>query len=955
MRNPRYLAAAALVLVVLAAVFYMLMRQPAPEPEALPAETVDAPPAEPESPAPPVVDTKVPDPTVPEEETVETPPQALVIRGTVRDALTDAPIEGAEVYADTDIDEVFRTETDGAGAFELSVEGEWLGDVEDVAVRAEGYSVNRKALASLGEAGPGAELFAAFSLHRGTSIRGTVRDRVRGEGIAGVKIRAVDARASLFDAMWDGKDDAVESDASGAFEIPNLSAGAYRVFTDGQEAGYVPVGSRSRIVNLEDEGSQAHVEFILEKGGVIAGRVVDTQGRPVRDAMVSMMPVNIPIFQDVDSMMLFEYDASVTTDANGAFEILGAGFDYKYRVSVHPEAYAPSASEPVQVTRAQPRAEIRLVVAPGATVSGVAVYEDNTPAAGLELTLNPEMSDLMTGGVGMDSVNTDENGAFTFTHVAAGEYTILPDNFFESFRDDADAIDLLDPFSDQVSVTSDGETPVTGLSVVVQRPTEGTGVITGIVFLASGAPAANVYVDADPIGQRGSEGAMTDSDGRFSIEKLPAPVYELSVDGDSGSVVLNNVPVGSDVTLRLNPPLRVAGQVVDESGQPVPNARVRFESADESFDAGEFMTMFMADSGNTTETDDAGHFTFGNVEPGRYVFKAKSASRGSGASMPVTLAVGRAPANLVIRLEPGSAVSGVVVDGAGRALEGATVSLLETGGPDDAFSRYLPAAMQEKGGTATSDASGSFRMVNVPAGEYALTATRPGMAPARIEGITVEARRDMGNLRIAVTNGGCVEGVVRIGDDLRPGIMVQLSGESGQHMAMCDDSGRYEICAIAPGEYMAMAVDMQRAQAGDMSGASTRTRFVEIVDGTTVTLNIEPPANGVQVSGVISGSLGNMTQVFLRVDGGPTMDDFDMFDPASQVEMMRYMAGQTMARPDGSFDFGYVEPGDYVLEVISIDFSMSDLDDMQNINRTPQIRQEIEIKEGTPIFLELEL
>ena len=68
-------------------------------------------------------------------------------------------------------------------------------------------------------------------------------------------------------------------------------------------------------------------------------------------------------------------------------------------------------------------------------------------------------------------------------------------------------------------------------------------------------------------------------------------------------------------------------------------------------------------------------------------------------------------------------------------------------------------------------------------------------------------------------------------------------------------------------------------------------------------------------------------------------DRLDARDPSAQIEMMRNMAGQVMVGPDGVFDLGGVAPGAYILEV----------------STNPPIQQRIEIVEGQPLSLTLEV
>jgi hypothetical protein len=173
-------------------------------------------------------------------------------------------------------------------------------------------------------------------------------------------------------------------------------------------------------------------------------------------------------------------------------------------------------------------------------------------------------------------------------------------------------------------------------------------------------------------------------------------------------------------------------------------------------------------------------------------------------------------------------------------------------------------------------------------------------------------------------------------------------------MAVTDESGHFEVGTISPGAYMATAVDIARVTSGDIAGATSRPVVVDIVDGETIEMDFSPPLDGVTVGGTLGGELGSITTVSLRIEGGPLPEDVSLTNPGAQIEALRYVAGMAMVGPDGAFDLGGVEPGTYILEAFTMDLDMSNMDAIINGDRTPQIRQTIEIVAGEPVTLDLE-
>ncbi len=155
-------------------------------------------------------------------------------------------------------------------------------------------------------------------------------------------------------------------------------------------------------------------------------------------------------------------------------------------------------------------------------------------------------------------------------------------------------------------------------------------------------------------------------------------------------------------------------QTSEESPQPVRRALVTIAGGD------------LGSRPRSAMTGDDGRFSFGGLPAGRYTLTARKAAwlqseygalRPLGAGTPVALAAAE-KLDLTIRMYRGAAVSGTVRDAAGQPVSGIDVRVMDlrtlTGPPDNS-----PVEL------ATSDDRGTYRIFNLPPGEYLLVALPP--------------------------------------------------------------------------------------------------------------------------------------------------------------------------------------------------------------------------------------
>ncbi len=269
-------------------------------------------------------------------------------------------------------------------------------------------------------------------------------------GGTGTAVRRAQVRAMSMEGRGGG---VTSTDNNGAFEIKDLPAGRYTVTV--MKGGYAQAqfgqrrpGDPGTPIDLADGQTAEKVNFILSRGGVIAGTIVDDGGEPVSGAQVSAM--RYQYMGGTRRLMPGGGEGSSDrTDDRGGFRLFGlAPGDYfvtaNYRgntfmapgmTSTESEAFAPTyfpgtpnVAEATRVTvkagQEVSGASFALIVARMARVRGRALNSRGEPSGGYMAMLAP--ADMFGGGIGMNMSNAmvASDGAFEFANVAPGRYNL---------------------------------------------------------------------------------------------------------------------------------------------------------------------------------------------------------------------------------------------------------------------------------------------------------------------------------------------------------------------------------------------------------------------------------------------------------------------------------------------------------------------------------------------------
>ena len=282
---------------------------------------------------------------------------------------------------------------------------------------------------------------------KGTAV---LRGQVTMSG-TGAPVRRVQIRAQAMDARGGGG--VTTTDNNGLYEIRNLPAGRYAI--NAQKGGFAQMafgqrrpGDPGTPIELADGQTADKVNFVLTRGGVIAGTIVDDGGDPIASAQVSAL--RYQFIAGSRRLTTPPADgASDRTDDRGQFRLFGlppgeyyvSGNNTNFRfmppgaINTEQDGFAPTyypgTPNVAEATRISLKAgqemsgaNFALIVARMARVRGRVLTSRGEPAAGSMAMLTP--AEPYSGMAMMTIVNAvvDADGNFNFANVAPGRYNL---------------------------------------------------------------------------------------------------------------------------------------------------------------------------------------------------------------------------------------------------------------------------------------------------------------------------------------------------------------------------------------------------------------------------------------------------------------------------------------------------------------------------------------------------
>ena len=338
---------------------------------------------------------------------------------------------------------------------------------------------------------------------------------------------------------------------------------------------------------------------------------------------------------------------------------------------------------------------------------------------------------------------------------------------------------------------------------------------------------------------------------------------------------------------------------MDDRGDPVDSFRVVARAVEEGRPAA--YDRFDASDGR---------FVLESVEAGAYLVSVEANERGSATAPAKVSASG--PTDLgTIRLKPGAAVRGIVVDTAGSFVEGARVDLAKP------RSRHTISFGTEP--EILTDRSGAFEARGVEPGPLEVKASHPGHAPSAPVAIVVEAGQPVPDLRLVLSEGGRIEGSLRRRDGTpMPGALMSVTPALGEPRPVepttaTQADGSFVVEHVAAGRVRVMAM----TPVTQSMFRSAHSREVEVREGETTRVDIVN--REVLLTGRVTRSGTPAPGLRLEAHGGGGMTTYGgrgQGTPHAAGGPERMMA---VTREDGAFEMRVDEPGAIRLTAASAD------------------------------------
>ena len=580
----------------------------------------------------------------------------------------------------------------------------------------------------------------------------------------GVTVNLVDADGTVVATTT--------TDADGSYSFDKLPAGTYSVTVvqDGPIAGLEQTGdpdatkdNASESITLNnDNPSTTDVNFGYIADNSLSGTVYrdDSRNGDQDGTEPGYSGVTVQLLDASGNVV-----ATTTTDANGTYSFSKLP-DGTYSVKVvkdgeladteqteDPDATKDNASEPVTLGEDNPSKDhIDFGYVPDYSIHGL-VYRDGdrneTHGAGEKGYANQTVELRDKDGKVVATTTTDANGAYSFSKLPAGDYTVkvVKDGALTDLDQTEDPDSTKDSASGVISLSNDHRTE--------------TDVNFG--YIANNSINGTIYRDGDRDGRKGdTEGrysgvtvqlldkdgkviatTTTDKDGKYSFEHLPDGTYSVKVvkdgalaDTDQTGDPDNKLDNASEpITLDEDNPTKGDVDFGYVPNNTITGTVYRDDNRDKTIDGDEpglerVSVQLLDEDGNVLQTLDTaadGTYAFQHLPDGTYTVKVVRSSAIKDYDQTEDPDATVDDTSAVYDMGPGHSLQenvnfGYVPDYsiAGRVYRDADKSGSYTDG-EETFGGVTVDLLDKDGnvvGTTTTDADGTYSFTKLPAGTY---------------------------------------------------------------------------------------------------------------------------------------------------------------------------------------------------------------------------------------------
>jgi hypothetical protein len=601
-----------------------------------------------------------------------------------------------------------------------------------------------------------------------------------------------------------------------------------------------------------------------------------------------------------------EEDGSYTIEGlpAGHYKVQFDAGGLNYETQWYDDKPTEGTADEVALVSGENAAGIDATLEPEATISGKVNAAGGGPLAGVSVYVEEK------GGGASGGATTDGAGEYTVEGLPAGEYTV---EFYPGFLHYEPQWYENEPEGHPDSVMLTAGEHKTGVDASLKED----ATVSGTVTTGAGEAVSGVTVVAVSHTGPADESAVTGSDGRYTVEGVPAGSYtvefepnglhyayrwydEKESESEATSLTLTSgeAKTGVDANL-VRTAAEIKGTVTDTHGQPVAGLEVVVTEGE----GGIVATATTAADGTYAVDGLHGGTYEVEFEPGSAnLLPQFYAEQGSAATAtPVTVASDSVVDHIDAVMRPGATISGTVTAEGGPPLGEVDVSVYDESGA------FLQAVSSEGDGTYAisglppgtdtvsfeptgSDYVGQFydgasESADATPIVLAAGATKEGIDARLAEGSTVEGT-------VTAAGGGPLEGVE---------VHLQPTEGGFAGATITDSEGDYAITGLRPGGYTVQFVPTVGNYAGlyyDGKSQVGEADAITVAGGVTRTGVDASLSPGASIAGTVTD----------KQTGAPARGVQVTIEPTEGGESL-----STTTSEDGSYSLSGLAPGNYLV------------------------------------------
>lgn len=601
---------------------------------------------------------------------------------------------------------------------------------------------------------------------------------------------------------------------TGDFELSKLPAGFH--VAGGSARGYIQstAGASAQTLTLMPGEKRTDIVLRLTRGAVVEGTVVMPDGKTgIPECDVQLFTASTSLGYNPGKNL------AATTDATGHFRI--GGIEVVDRIQLYASArklgYAKTRSSIIDLSAAQPSVTIQIRMCVGGVVTGKITDTRGTPIAAAQVKFasrefvrdpTPSTFGCITGADGVYVLRCCSPGL--------ARITVSHPRFVDQRKD----------------LTVRDERTLEKVNFKLQEGYRTHGRVAGF----DGKPIANAKVTAQPLqGATGTEIAMTNKDGEFTMNRLGKGVFRLeavfTLHTDAGDQIYKfALPRAQSGTQSADIDCDIGNSatgIVDGERQKVDRFTIKLKSARDTTPKQEFQFDL-----TRRYTGAHGYFRLMSVPRGVYSLDVTADGYQPYHTDELIIGPGARTTVPTIKLRAAGGISGMLISSStDRPINGATIRLLDNSKNEflsvtreelrqypstdivelvrpDLLSDYddpadnlqIVAIVRVNAiATAKSDYTGKFSITSAPNGNFAVLIEHPRYVPLRLDNIEVFPKRPTDLGHIYLQPGGGIRGIItdQSGNPV-PDLTVTVSGHKPKKTTRTDAAGNYLLQGVLP-------------------------------------------------------------------------------------------------------------------------------------------------------------